>query len=134
MLNSRLIVNLAWFISSKIIFFPVDYHPTNTQLSTNLTNNTVAINKGIKLTCSAQAKPPAEYRFFDSLLNNTVAGSSAAYATSIISTKENEVIYSCTPFNYYDNGPTKTVTVTVLRKYITTRSGVLRCTSGGKCV
>ena len=75
------------------------------------------VSEGIKLTCSAQANPLAEYRFFDSLSNSTVAGSLAMYTTSV-NEKIRQVIYSCTPFNYYGDGPTDTVTVTVHCKYM----------------
>ena len=97
--------------------FASDYHAINTHLSTNLTNNTVVVSEGIKLTCSAQGNPPAKYRFFDSLPNSTVAGSSAMYTTSV-SERIRQMIYSCTPFNYYGDGPTDTVTVTVHCKYM----------------
>jgi len=95
-----------------IFIFVENYPPINTQLSTNLTNNTVAVNEGVMLTCNAQANPPAEYRFYDSLSNSTVAGSSAMYTTSV-NKRTPQVIYSCTPFNYYGDGLTQITTVTV---------------------
>ena len=110
-------INSYCLIAFLTSFF-ADYHPVNTQLSTNLTNNTVVVNESIKLTCSALANPPAEYRLYHSLFNSTVAGSSAVHTTSV-SEKISQVTYSCTPFNYYGEGSTDTVTVTVHRKLTT---------------
>ena len=97
-----------------------DYPPIKTNLATpGLNNNTVVINTSFNLTCSAQAKPPAKYRFLreqQSLFNTTTGNNTAVYATSV-SERIKQVTYNCTPFNDYGDGTTQTITVTVLCKY-----------------
>ena len=103
------------------ISFVVDYRPINTHLVTpSLTNQTVVINTTFNITCSAQANPPAKYRFFreQQSLFTTSAGSNLAVYTTSVNDKIKQVTYSCTPFNDYGDGPTETVTVTVHCKYI----------------
>jgi len=97
-----------------------DYPHINTNLATpGLTNNTVVINTSFNLTCSAQANPSAKYRFLreqQSLFTTTNGSSLATYTTSV-NERMKQVTYSCTPFNEYGDGPTETITVTVLCKY-----------------
>ena len=97
-----------------------DYPPINTNLTTSgLTNNTVVINTSFNLTCSAQAKPPAKYRFLreKQSLFSTAVGSSVSVYTTSVTERTRQVTYSCTPFNDYGDGPTQTITVTVFCKY-----------------
>ena len=97
-----------------------DYPPINTNLVVpGLTNKTVVINTSFNLTCSAQANPPARYRFYreQQSLFSTAVGSSVSVYTTSVTERIKQVTYSCTPFNEYGDGPTQTITVTVLCKY-----------------
>jgi len=97
-----------------------DYPPIKTNLATpGLNNNTVVINTSFNLTCSSQANPPAKYRFLrqQQSLFTTTADSNLAVYTISVSERIKQVTYSCTPFNDYGDGPTETITVTVLCKY-----------------
>ena len=86
-----------------------------TKLETNLTDSTVVVNENFNLICQAQANPLAKYRFYKgqaSLLNTTVGKNSDHYPTSVTE-RINQVDFSCTPFNDYDDGPTDTIPVKV---------------------
>ena len=97
-----------------------DYSPIDTDLSTNLTELTVTVGTSFNLNCSAQANPPAKYRFYkeqERLFNSTAGGGLAVHTTSV-SERIPQVTYTCTPFNDFGDGPTETITVMVHCKYI----------------
>ena len=86
---------------------------------TDLSGNTVTANKYFNIICSAQANPPAKYRFYreqESLFNTSEGGNAGVYETSV-SARMDKVIYSCIPFNDYGDGPPKMITVEVHCKY-----------------
>ena len=97
--------------------FIVDYHPVNTIVTTNLTNNTVLVNETFSITCSAQANPPAKYQFYkgDEYING--AYNDAVIIASITETVK-MVNYSCIPVNFHGNGTQRTIAVTVHCKYL----------------
>lgn len=100
--------------------FIADFHPEDTNLSTNLSGMIVLVNTSFSLICSARANPPAKYRLYrgqESLLNTTVGQNSVTYTTNVIE-RIRQVNYSCTPFNFYGDGPTQIVFVTVHCKYM----------------
>jgi len=102
---------------SRDVFVSVqNYHPTHPpSLTTNLSDNTVVMGESFTLNCSAQANPPAKYRFYkeqQSLFNTTAGSNFAVYPTSV-SERKTPVIFTCIPFNDYGDGPTQTITVTV---------------------
>ena len=121
-LGNKIITLLSCPISLAIgfLFFFVDYRPTNPlSLTTNLSHNTVAMGTSFTLNCSAQANPPAKYRFYrgqESLFNTTAGSNFEVYPTSV-SERKTLVIYRCIPFNEYGDGPTQTITVTVHCEY-----------------
>jgi len=84
-----------------------------------LPKNTVAVNASFNLTCSAQANPPAKYRFYkeEEILFTTTSGGYLAVYTTSVKERIKQVPYSCTPFNDFGDGPTETITVTVHCKY-----------------
>ena len=86
-------------------------------MTTNLTNNVVVVNETFSITCSAQANPPAKYRFYKD--NEYISG---ADNDAVIITSVNErarmVNYSCIPFNIYGNGRQGALAVTVHCKYL----------------
>ena len=97
--------------------FILDYHPVNTIVLTNLTDNTALVNKTFSVTCSAQANPPAKYRFYKGNEYINAADNNAVIATSV-SERVKMVNYSCIPFNLYGNGTKKATAVTVHCKYL----------------
>ena len=98
----------------------LDYHPIETNLRTSLAGNSVVVNTSFNITCSAQANPPAKYKFFKDQNNfdNDTTGSDVAVITISVSERRKQVNYSCTPFNYFGDGHTDGLTLTVLCKYI----------------
>ncbi|XP_066024475.1 fibroblast growth factor receptor 3-like isoform X3 [Pocillopora verrucosa] len=92
--------------------FVQNYHPVNTIVTTNLTNNTVLVNETFSITCSAQANPPAKYQFYkgDEYING--AYNDAVIIASITETVK-MVNYSCIPVNFHGNGTQRTLAVTV---------------------
>jgi len=51
-----------------------NYHPVQTNVMTDLSGNTVTANTYFNIICSAQANPPAKYRFYreqESLFNTS---------------------------------------------------------------
>ncbi|XP_066024492.1 myoblast growth factor receptor egl-15 isoform X2 [Pocillopora verrucosa] len=98
---------------SRIVYFFVqNYHPVNTIVTTNLTDNSVPVNETFNITCSAQANPPAKYRFYKGNEYINSADNNAVIATSV-SERVKMVNYSCIPFNFYGNGTKKAIAVTV---------------------
>ena len=97
--------------------FIVDYHPVNTIVTTNLTNNVVVVNETFSITCSAQASPPAKYRFYKGNEYINGADNDTMIITSV-SERARMVKYSCIPFNIYGNGRHGAVAVTVHCKYL----------------
>ena len=101
------------------IAFVSAFRPFNTDFSTNLTN-AASLNETFYLMCSAEANPAAEYRLYkeDESVANITAGSqnTGLYATSV-SDRVQQVVYKCTPFNLFGDGPSKTLAVTVHCKY-----------------
>ena len=97
--------------------FILDYHPVYTIVLTNLTDNTALVNKTFSVTCSAQANPPAKYRFYKG--NEYINGAdNNAMITTSVSERVRMVNYSCIPFNLYGNGTKKATAVTVHCKYL----------------
>ena len=97
--------------------FIVDYHPVNTNVTTNLTDNTILVNETFSITCSAQANPPAKYQFYKG--NEYINGAdNNAVITTSVSERVKMVNYSCIPFNFYGNGTTKATAVIVHCKYL----------------
>ena len=97
--------------------FIVDYHPVNTTVTTNLTNNVVVVNETFSITCSAQANPPAKYRFYKGNEYISGANNDAVIITSV-GERVRTVNYSCIPFNFYGNGTKGALAVTVHCKYL----------------
>ena len=97
--------------------FILDYHPVNTNVTINLTDNTVLVNETFSITCSAQANPPAKYRLYKGNEYINEADNSAVITTSV-SERVKMVSYSCIPFNFYGNGTKKATAVTVHCKYL----------------
>ena len=86
-------------------------------MTTNLTNNIVAVNETFSITCSAQANPPAKYRFFKG--NEYVNGAdNVAVITTLLGERVKMAHYSCIPFNFYGNGTKGEIGVTVHCKYL----------------
>ena len=86
-------------------------------MTTNLTDNTVLVNGTFSITCSAQANPPAKYRFYKGDKYINAADNNAVIATSV-SERVKMVNYNCIPFNFYGNGTQKATAVTVHCKYL----------------
>ena len=100
--------------------FCLGYHPIHTNLSISLGKSSVLVNTSFNITCSAQANPPAYYRFYkdqDNFYNDTKRSDISLITTSV-SKRINEVNYSCTPFNEFGDGPRAGLTLTVLCEYI----------------
>ena len=97
--------------------FILDYHPVNTIVTTNLTNNVVVVNETFSITCSAQANPPAKYQFYKGNEYISNADNDAVIITSV-SERARMVNYSCIPINIYGNGRHGAVAVTVHCKYL----------------
>ena len=71
------------------------------------------MNTTFNITCSAQANPPAKYRFYkeqESLFNTTTDDNADTYTMSV-GERVNQVSYRCIPFNNYGDGPTATLTL-----------------------
>ena len=101
-------------ISSKLKRpFVVDYRPINSRLSSE--PNCAVVNATINITCSAQANPPAKYRFYkeqESLFNTTTGSDAGTYTTSA-GERVRQVNFGCIPFNEYGDGPKEMITITV---------------------
>ena len=99
-----------------------DFGPENTTLTSSLTANNIAVvNTIFNITCSTEANPPAEFRFYRdgiSLFNTTTGSNVVVHTTSISEKRVSPVSYSCIPFNEYGDGPTATTTVTVHCKFV----------------
>ena len=97
--------------------FIVDYHPVNTIVTTNLTNNTILVNETFSITCSAQANPPAKYQIYKGNEYINGADNNAVIITSITE-RVKMVNYSCIPVNFHGNGTQRALAVTVHCKYV----------------
>ena len=98
--------------------FIVDYHPVNTMVTTNLSYNVVVVvNETFSITCSAQANPPAKYRFYKGNEYINDADNDAVIITSV-GEGARMVNYSCIPFNFYGHGRQEALAVTVHCKYL----------------
>ena len=102
-------------------FVIADFSPGNAILTSSLTaNNAGLVNTTFNITCSTEANPPAEFRFYRdgmSLFNTTTGNNVAAFTTSV-SERRSPVVYSCVPVNEYGDGPTAAITVTVHCKFL----------------
>ena len=88
-----------------------------TIVTTNLTNNTVLVNKTFSITCSAQANPPAKYQFYRG--NEYISGAdNNAVIITTVPERVKMVNYSCIPVNSRGNGTQGAVAVTVHCKYL----------------
>jgi len=106
-------------VTATVNIIVQNYHPINTKLETNLTNNAVVVNKNFNVICQAQANPLAKYRFYkgQKSLFNTTVGKNSDHFTTAVSERINQVDFSCTPFNYFGDGATDTILVKVHCKY-----------------
>ena len=86
-------------------------------MTTNLTNNVVVVNETFSITCSAQANPPAKYRFYKDNEYISGADNDAMIITSV-NERARMVNYSCIPFNIFGNGRQGALAVTVHCKYL----------------
>ena len=78
--------------------------------------NIVYLNSPFNLSCSAQANPPASYRFYrgqESLGNMSVGNT---FTTSVVQ-RTSHASYACLPFNYFGHGQTVVIVVEVYCKY-----------------
>ena len=95
-------------------FSTLDFSPFNTILTKSV--NIVYLNMPFNLSCSAQASPPASYRFYrgqESLGNISVGNT---FTTSVVQ-RTSQVCYACLPFNYFGDGQTVVIVVEVYCKY-----------------
>ena len=95
-------------------FFPLDFGTFNTSLTKSV--NIVYLNTPFILSCSAQANPPASFRFYrgqESLGNISVGNT---FTTSVVE-RRSQVNYACTSFNYFGDGQTVMIAVEVYCKY-----------------
>ena len=97
--------------------FIVEYRPVNTIVTTNLTNNAVDMSETFSITCSAQANPPAKYRFYKGNEYVSGADNDAVIITSV-GERARMVNFSCIPFNFYGNGTKGALAVIVHCKYL----------------
>lgn len=83
-------------------------------------NSVVVLNTSFNITCSAQANPPAKYKFCKGQVNfaNDTTGSDVSVITTSVSERLKQVNYSCTPFNDFGDGLTDGLTLTVLCKCV----------------
>ena len=91
-----------------------DFGPFNTTLTKSV--NIVYLNTSFNLSCSAQASPPARYRFYrgqESLGNISVGNT---FETSVVQ-RTSQVSYVCLPFNHFGDGQTVVIVVEVYCKY-----------------
>ena len=86
-------------------------------MTTNLTNNVVVVNETFSMSCSAQANPPAKYRFYKGNEYINGADNDAVIITSIVE-RARMVNYSCISFNIYGNGTQGALAVTVHCKFL----------------
>ena len=92
----------------------LDFGPFNTTLTKSV--NIVYLNTAFNLSCSAQASPPASYRFYrgqESLGSISVGNT---FTTSVVQ-RTSQVSYACLPFNYFGDGQTVVIVVEVYCKY-----------------
>ena len=75
------------------------------------------MNETFSITCSAQANPPAKYRFYKGNQYINGAENDAVIVTSI-GKRTRMVNYSCIPSNFYGNGTKGALAVTVHCKYL----------------
>ena len=98
-------------------FLTLDFGPFNAS-HTTLTKipNIVYLNTPFNLSCSAQAKPPASYRFYrgQESLGNISVGSTLEIS---VSERTNQVNYACIPFNQFGDGRAKMILVEVYCKF-----------------
>ncbi|XP_068686466.1 uncharacterized protein [Montipora foliosa] len=102
--------------NATVVFITVQfYRPINTDLSTNLTTNTVVLNETFNLLCHADANPPAKYRLYrdQSSLTNIARGQSNGTYLASVGNRVRLVTYKCVPFNTFGDGPAKTTNITV---------------------
>lgn len=87
---------------------------------TSLAGNSVIVNTSFNITCSAQANPPAKYKFYKDEVNlvNHTTGSDVSVITTSVSERRKQVNYSCTPFNDFGDGITDELTLTALCKCV----------------
>ncbi|XP_022798002.1 hemicentin-1-like isoform X2 [Stylophora pistillata] len=98
---------------SRTVYIIVEnYHPIDTIVTTNLTDNTVVVNTTFNVTCSATARPSAKYRFYKGIefVNDT---DSDGVITTFVNERVKKVDYRCVPYNFYGDGKIRVVTVTV---------------------
>ena len=96
------------------LFFTVDFGPFSTTLMKSV--NIVYLNTPLNLSCSAQASPPASYRFYrgqESLESISVGNT---FTTSVVQ-RTSQVSYGCVPFNHFGDGQTVVIVVEVYCKY-----------------
>lgn len=126
MCHCKLMQLIAWHFEQDGIVLCLHYfslclgfHPIHTNLMTSLPGNSVVVNISFNITCSAQANPPAKYKFYKDQNNfvNDTTGSDVSVITTSVSERRKQVNYSCTPFNYFGDGLTDGLTLTVLCKY-----------------
>ena len=101
-------------VDVHIFFCTLDFGPFNTTLTKSV--NIVYLNTPFNLSCSAQASPPASYRFYrgqESLGNISVRNT---FTTSVVQ-RTSQVSYACLPFNYFGDGRTVVIVVEVYCKY-----------------
>ena len=102
---------MSMYISSSCTS---DFGPFNTTLTKSV--NIVYLNTSFNLSCSAQASPPARYRFYrgqESLGNISVGNT---FETSVVQ-RTSQVSYVCLPFNHFGDGQTVVIVVEVYCKY-----------------
>ena len=86
-------------------------------MTTNLTNNTIRVNKTFSISCSAQANPPAKYRFYKGKEYINGTDNDAVIITSFTE-RVKMVNDSCIRFNFYGSGTKNATAVTVHCKYL----------------
>lgn len=86
-------------------------------MTTNLTDNTIVVNETFIIICSAEANPPAAYRFRKGNEYMHDVDNDAVITTSV-SERVKLVNYSCIPFNFYGNGARGAIAVTVHCKFL----------------
>lgn len=102
-----------------ICFFAADFSPENTSLTSNVIGSIVNVSQVFNITCSTEANPPAEFRFYadGKRLSNITTGNNTAVYTASVNERRSPVSYSCIPSNDYGNGLTRTITVIVHCKF-----------------
>ena len=107
--------SLVYIKMYNLLLYSLDYSPLKPSLSTDLSGNTAVVDSPFNLTCSAEANPPASYRFYRD--ETSLDTSAVEVYKTLVSEKRSPVNYSCTPYNEYGEGPTGRITVKVLCKY-----------------